>query len=166
VSDINEAMQHWVARGVGPFYVAKHISPPCEINGEKVEVEISAAFAISGDQQIEVIVQHNDVPTIYKQYLNKHPEGGLQHLAVWCDNINEKLAEIGDDWVVQQRYGDGHVYLDNKKTPGIIIQLMAHNKKIDIMFASIKEGAVTWDGVTDPIRTIDWSTGSAVVKFP
>jgi len=82
VSDIDAAMQHWIARGVGPFYIEKHISPPCEINGVKAEVDISAAFAYSGDQQIQVIVKHNDVPTIYKQYLDKRPEGGLQHLAV------------------------------------------------------------------------------------
>ena len=80
VPDIDEAMQHWIARGVGPFYIEKHISPACEINGEKAKVDISAAFAYSGDQQIEVIVQHNDVPTIYKQYLDKQPEGGC---SIW-----------------------------------------------------------------------------------
>ena len=109
-------------------------------------------------------MQHDDVPTIYKQYLDENPEGGLQHLAVWCDNIDDKLAELGDDWVVHQRYGDGHAYLDNKNAPGTMIQLMAHSEAMDIMFGFIREGADTWDGVTDPIRTIDWSTGSPVVK--
>jgi len=154
VSDIDAATQHWIARGVGAFYIEKHISPPCEINGVKAEVDISAAFAYSGDQQIQVIVNHNDVPTLYKQYLDKRPEGGLQNLAVWCDNIDKKLAEIGDDWVVQQRYGDGHTYLDNKKSTGTMIHL-AHGKAIDFMFEFIREGADTWDGVTDPVRTID-----------
>jgi len=141
VPDIDEAIRHWLARGVGPCYIEKHISPSCEINGEKAEVDISAAFAYSGDQQIEVIVQHNHVPTIYKQYLDKHPEGGLQHLAVWCNSIEKKLAEIGANWVMQQRYGDGHAYLDNKKASGTMIQLMAHSESIDIMFGFIKEGS-------------------------
>ncbi len=164
VPDIEAAMQHWIDRGIGPFYIEKHVSPPCEIDGEKATVDISAAFAYSGDQQIEVIMQHDDTPTIYKKYLDAHPEGGLQHLAVWCDNIEDKLAEIGDDWVVCQRYGDGHAYLDNKKSPGTMIQLMAHSEAMDTMFGFIKEGADNWDGVTDPIRTIDWSSGSPVVK--
>jgi hypothetical protein len=155
VSDVDAAMQHWIARGVGPFYIEKHISLPCQINGVKAEVDISAAFAYSGDQQIQVIVKHSDVPTIYKQYLDKRPEGGLQHLAVWCDDIEKKLAEICDDWVVQQRYGDGHTYLDNKKSTGTMIQLMAHGEAIDFMFEFIREGADTWDVVTDPVRTID-----------
>ena len=164
VPNIDQAMRHWLARGIGPFYIEKHISPSCEINGEKAEVDISAAFAYSGYQQIEVIVQHNDAPTIYKQYLDKHPEGGLQHLAVWCDNIEEKLAQIGGDWVVQQRYGDSHAYLDNKKASGTMIQLMAHSEAIDTMFGFIKDGSDAWDGVTNPIRTIDWSAGLPAVK--
>ena len=32
VSDIDEAMQYWIARGIGPFYNEKHISPSCGIN--------------------------------------------------------------------------------------------------------------------------------------
>jgi hypothetical protein len=118
-------------------------------------MDISAAFAYSGDQQIEVIVQHKDVPTIYKQYLNKHPKSGLKHLAVWCDDIDEKLTEIGDDWVALQRYGDGLAYLDNKKAPGTMIQLMAHSEATDTMFGFVKEGSEAWDGVTDPVRAID-----------
>ena len=65
---------------------------------------------------------------------------------------------------MQQRYGDGHAYLDNKKAPGTMIQLMAHGEAIDTMFGFIREGSDTWDGVTDAIRTIDWSTGSPMVK--
>lgn len=57
-------MKHWIARGIGPFYIKKSFSPPCEIYGESATVDISAAFVFSGDQQIKVIRQHNDVPTI------------------------------------------------------------------------------------------------------
>ena len=35
---------------------------------------------------------------------------------------------------------------------------------IDTMFGFIKDGSDAWDGVTNPIRTIDWSTSSPVVK--
>lgn len=109
-------------------------------------------------------MRHNYVPTIYKQYFGRYPEGGLQYLAVWCDHIEEKLAEIGDDLVVHQGYGDGHAYLDNKKASGTIVQLMVHSAAIGVMFGFIKEGSDAWDGVTDPVRTIDWSTGLPVVK--
>lgn len=57
VPDIEQAMQHWIARGVGPFFVEKHIRPKGEYDGQAIQPDLSAAFAYSGDQQIEVI-QH------------------------------------------------------------------------------------------------------------
>ena len=73
------------------MYIKKHISPSCETNGEKAGLDIFTAFACSVDQQIEVIVQQNNVPRIYKQYLDKHSEGGLQHLA----NIEKSWLKLG-----------------------------------------------------------------------
>lgn len=162
VPDIQAAMEHWIARGVGPFFIEEHISPPGEYDGKPNTVDISAAFAYSGDQQIEVIEPHSDAPTIYADYLKAHPEGGLQHLAVWCDDIDAKLAELaaaGLKFKVWQRYGDGHAYIDSEDHPGTMIQLMGKNDVIDELFDLVREGAETWDGKTNPIRRIDWSTG-------
>jgi hypothetical protein len=162
VPDIDEAMDHWLARGVGPFFIEEHIQPPGEFDGRSIQADLSAAFAYSGDQQVEVIQQHCDTPTIYADYLSKHRTGGLQHVAVWVDSIPEKLAaleEAGHRYRVRQRYGDIHAYLDCESSPGILIQLMA---KIDFMtelFKLIRQGADEWDGVSAPVRKIDWSSG-------
>ena len=45
VPDIHAAMQHWLARGVGPFYIEEHISPDGEFDGKAFSPDISAAFA-------------------------------------------------------------------------------------------------------------------------
>ena len=45
-----------------------------------------------------------------------------------------------------------------------MIQLMAHNEIMDELFDVILQGSVGWDGETDPIRAIDWSTGRPIVK--
>jgi hypothetical protein len=159
VPDIYAAIDHWLDRGIGPFFIEEHISPEGSVDGQPFVSDISAAFAYSGDQQIEVIQQHNDAPSIYREYLANHPEGGLQHLAVWVDDIDEKLAELGDRYVLRQRYGDSHAYLDSSRSPGVMIQLMASNDVINELFDLIRAGADDWDGVKDPIRKIDWSTG-------
>jgi hypothetical protein len=65
---------------------------------------------------------------------------------------------------VRQRYGDMHAYLDHVEQPGTMIQLMDSGPFMTGLFAIIKEGATTWDGVTDPIRKIDWSTGKPVIE--
>ena len=166
VPDIHRAIEHWLARGIGPFFIEEHISPPGECDGKPIVTDLSAAFAYSGDQQIEVIEQHNDAPTIYADYLEQHPEGGLQHLAVWVDSIDAKLAELeasGHQYRVRQRYGESHAYLDSEAQPGVMIQLMARGEIIDELFALIKAASETWDGESDPVRKIDWSSGRPVV---
>ena len=167
VPDIDAAMVHWLARGVGPFFV-EHLVNFEGLVGDKVEqLELVAAFASSGDQQIEVIEPRDTVNSIYNAYLKDNPGGGLQHLAVWVDNIDTKLDELESldaQYEVKQRYGTGHAYIDSRLQPGVMIQLMAHGPAIDELFSIIKLASETWDGIEDPVRRIDWSTGRPVVK--
>jgi catechol 2,3-dioxygenase-like lactoylglutathione lyase family enzyme len=166
VPDIQAAMQHWLARGVGPFYIEEHISPPAEFDGRPFTPDISAAFAYCGEQQIELVQQHDDQATVYSEFLRAQPAGGLQHLAFWCDDVPRAIAELGEAGLryrVRQRYGDMHAYLDSEDAPGIMVQLMDSGPMMSELFAVIKQGAETWDGVTDPIRSIDWSSGAPVI---
>lgn len=168
VSDVQAAMRHWIARGIGPFFIEEHIRPKGEYDGDPIRPDLSAAFAYSGDQQIEVIEQHDDEPTIYRDYLVDHPDGGLQHLAVWVDNIAETLADLdaaGRNYTVRQRYGDGHAYLDSNDEPGVMVQLMARSEHLVKLMETIRAASIGWDGVTAPIRRIDWSSGTPVPEM-
>jgi catechol 2,3-dioxygenase-like lactoylglutathione lyase family enzyme len=160
-------MRHWLARGVGPFFVEELRGYPAVVRGETVSVDLTAAFSYSGDQQIEVIQPLGGAQTIYDEFLAGNAEGGLQHVAFWVDDIEEKLAELesaGHRYKVVQRYGDRHAYLDNLEMPGVMIQLMAHNESIDELFSLIRDAAELWDGFSHPIRKIDWSAGRPVVR--
>ncbi len=156
-------MGHWIARGVGPFFVERHIKPPGEFDGSAIQPDLSAAFAYSGDQQIEVIAQHDEAPTIYAEYLHGHPEGGLQHLAMWVDDLDASLAELGPAYLVRQRYGSAHAYLDSAEHPGVMIQLMARSELMVGLFEGIHAAHEAWDGVQSPIREIDWSSGKPIL---
>jgi hypothetical protein len=167
VPNVQDGMQHWLARGIGPFFVERLDDFDGIVDGAPVKLNLTAAFAYSGDQQIEVIEPRGSVGSIYNDYLQRHPDGGLQHLAVWVDDIDSKLAELeasGHLFTVKQRYGDGHAYIESVEHPGVMIQLMAHNPAIDELFAIIKEAADSWDGVTDPVPEIVWSSGRPQVK--
>ena len=166
VPDLEAALVQWLALGVGPFFVEAHIRPPGELDGEPIQADLTAAFAYSSDQQIELIQQHDDTPTIYREFLATRPEGGLQHLAAWVDDIPSKLEELrttAPAFRVRQRYGDAHVYLENDEAPGLMVQLMARIELMTSLFDDIERAAKGWDGRTDPIRKIDWSSGRPVV---
>jgi len=165
VPDVNDAIAHWLARGVGPFFVEHLVNFDGLVGDRLVKLELVAAFAYSGDQQIEVIEPRDSGSNIYSDFLARNPLGGLQHLAVWVDDIDAKLLEIdAAGFEVKQRYGNGHAYIDSIDKPGVMIQLMAHNPAIDELFSIISQASTDWDGSTDPIRKINWTTGRPVVE--
>ena len=162
VPDIHLGIRHWLKRGIGPFFLEKLQNYPAEVDGHSVLVNLSAAFAYSGDQQIEVIQAYDNTNTMYGEYLERNPQGGLQHLGFWTNNISDqitKLEEFESGFLVRQRYGDRHVYLDEVACPGVMIQLMARDEKTEQLFRIVQEGAENWDGASHPIREIDWSSG-------
>jgi hypothetical protein len=162
VPDIQEAMRHWLARGVGPFYMEERRQTRGLHDGAPLLADISAAFAYSGDQQIELIQVFNSEPSIYRQYIDANPQGGLHHLAVWVDSIEDKLAELeagGHRFRIRVDYRPMHAYLDSVDRPGLMIQLMERCDLMTELFAFVRKGADSWDGATDPIRLIDWSSG-------
>lgn len=160
VPDMDQAIASWVARGVGPFFILDDHVLQAEHYGKPVTTHIVAAFACSGSQQIELIQPLADSgPNVYSDYLAGHPEGGLQHVAMWCDDVDAKLAELtaqGVDYTLAQRYEGTHAYLDMADHPGVMIQLMPTFERYLDLFKVAQIEAQTWDGKTEPVRRVNW----------
>jgi catechol 2,3-dioxygenase-like lactoylglutathione lyase family enzyme len=180
VPDVEAAIAHWTARGIGPFFLqditdfsGQYFSEPDSDphsepqKGEPIKAAMRAGFAYCGDQQIEVITPGGEHPSVYKDYLAHTPRGGLQHLAYWVDDVDAKLAEVaaaGHSFRVWQRYGEApdytaHAYIDSESHPGVMMQLMARSEFYDLFFGLIKQAADNWDGHTDPVRMLDMTSG-------
>jgi hypothetical protein len=86
VPDVEAAIAHWTARGIGPFFLQDitdfsgqyfsepdsdpHSDPHSDPQkGEPIKAAMRAGFAYCGDQQIEVITPGGEHPSIYKDYL-------------------------------------------------------------------------------------------------
>ena len=172
VPDVEAAMQHWLARGVGPFVFVDITDFPGVYRDQPISAAMQAGFAYSGEQQIEVITPSPDHPSIYSDFLAHTPQGGLQHLAYWVDDIDAKLKQLSDQDVrhtVWQRYGappdyQAHAYIDLDDQPGIMVQLMARSDFYDLLFGQLHEAAAAWDGQSDPIRVLDPATGQLVAR--
>lgn len=88
VRDVEVAMRYWTeVLGVGPFYVLREIPMTDFIYRGRPSPApvVTLAFAQSGDVQIELIQQHNDVPSAYREFLSAGREG-VQHLSPWFDD--------------------------------------------------------------------------------
>lgn len=85
VHDIDEAMGYWAnVLGIGPFFIKrKLVLTDFAYRGRpSLSPTISIALANSGFIQIEIIQQHDDAPSIYREFSNSG-RSGLQHVSSW-----------------------------------------------------------------------------------
>jgi hypothetical protein len=98
VRDLDDAMQSWAALSVGPWFTMRNLQlKNCRYRGEISEPTISIALANSGTMQIELIQQHDETPSIYREFLEAGHEG-FHQLAWWVadfDAMTRKAARMG-----------------------------------------------------------------------
>src|SRR5713101_108859 len=85
VHDLELALQYWTQTlGVGPFFVLRRLSPETfRYQGKPSPPPcLSIALGNSGDVQVELIQQHDEQPSAYRDFLASGREG-LQHVASW-----------------------------------------------------------------------------------
>jgi len=157
VPDIEAALAHWTqVLGVGPFYYFERV--PIEnfhYRGEPSELEASIALSNSGPLQIELIQQRNDAPSMYRDFLERIPAGGLQHVAYWTGTFDKEVAKIKKaGFAIGQSGQIGHdgrfVYLDTEANPGTVVEVSETNGPKGAFFERLAEKAANWDG-RDPI---------------
>lgn len=114
VRDIDESMEYWTSKfGIGPFFIMRKVTfTDFYYRGVASRSPVvSLAFAQSGDVQIELIQQHDDAPSAYREFHSAGREG-MQHLSPWFDTresydaAREELLKRGLTLVHEVR-GDG-----------------------------------------------------------
>jgi Glyoxalase/Bleomycin resistance protein/Dioxygenase superfamily len=157
VRDLDAAIASWLALGVGPWYVMRDLTQAASYRGEPCEVEFSLAFSNSGDMQIELINQTNDVPSIYTEYLDSG-QTGMHQLAWWAPDFQATIDSIKAAgyplvWSGGEDGGVRFAYFEPVPGPAAIIEIMELNESTIGMGEFIRAAAVDWDG-SDPIRAL------------
>ena len=158
VHDIEAAMDYWSKTlGVGPwFYNPKVPIETYRYNGQAHAPHNSVALANSGFVQVELIQTRNDVPSMYRDFLQAG-RTGLQHVAYWTNDYDadlERLLRQGFKPVMSGEVGQNgrFIYFDTEYHPGTVIELSEVAGPKGKMFDLIRAASETWDGVTDPVR--------------
>lgn len=164
VRDADKAMTEWAQRlGVGPFYVIRDV----EIQNFKYRGAPSPAprltfgFANSGNLQIEIIQQHNDVPSAYRDFLGSGHEGA-QHVASWFsapaayDLKRQQLLDHGLELIHEGATVGGiarFAYFSTDLPGAMMIELSeARLPALRPMLDILESSSTNWDGA-DPIRS-------------
>jgi hypothetical protein len=159
VPDIDAAMQEWLrVSDAGPFFVMSHVAPTNGLyRGQPAELEMSCAFAQSGPMQIELIEQHSEGPSVYRDTFPAGT-GGFHHLCYWADGtIGEEVEHFrqrGIEPGYLASFGSLNFgYFDARQELGCFIEVLERDPGTVELFKLIADAAEGWDG-SEPIRYV------------
>lgn len=152
-----DATASWFAEqlGVGPWICMRGLElTDLTCRGEPSSPRISMALAQSGDLQLELIMPHDDEPSLYREFLDSGREG-LQHHAWWTDDHDTVRSEAADaGWTVGHEGdmgGTRFVYFDRGPLAAEVMERTPVNAWL---FDQVRAAAEGWDGRTDPVRDL------------
>lgn len=154
VTDIDAAMVRWNRLfGLGPFLVRSHITlHDVTYRGRPSALDISAAHVQAGPVQIELVQQHCDNPSTFRDMFAPDQEG-LHHVAILPDDHAALVAHyaaqgaaVATDFTTGE--GRGAAYVDARATLGHMVEVYKVNDSLIAFYAAIAEAARCWDGST------------------
>jgi hypothetical protein len=121
-------------------------------------VDMGVALGYSGPIQIELIVQHNDAPSLYRDFLAERPQGGLHHVAFATARLDEAIAQgeaLGTPVVRQwtDQLGVRYAYLEPTAASESYVELLEATPTLLGFFEQIEKAARFWDG-DEPHRIV------------
>jgi len=159
VPDIEAAMAEWLrVSDAGPFFVMSHVEPSNGVyRGQPAKLNMSCAFAQSGPMQIELIEQHCDNPSVYRD-MYPAGTGGFHHFCHWTDGtIAEEVEHYrarGIEAGYLASFGDLNFgYFDARNELGCFMEVLEREPGTLELFRMIAEAADGWDG-SEPIRYV------------
>ncbi len=160
VNDLDVAMRRWIdVYGVGPFYVLDRLDLNGTLyRGRPSALTLSVGLAQAGSSQIELIFQHNDGPSVYRDMV---PEGqtGFHHVCIYTHDFKADQAYFEQAGYVTAMEGgapDGSVkfaYFDTRKDFDIFTEVISASPGILARNEMVRKAAEDWDG-KDPIRIV------------
>jgi len=158
--DFDKAIKRFAAAGIGPFFKLEEAGGMGDYRGEQHPLSITVAFVYSGDSCIEIITPKPGCVSAYNDFLKRHPEGGLHHIAYYAADFDKTLAMMKEagrplDIVVDMKDPSTGKSIEIYCEPlgvddPVLIQLMLPGL-FDPWFDTMRQAALTWDG-TDTVR--------------
>ncbi len=157
VRDLDAALKHWTETlRVGPFFVMENLEVENPLyRGRPTEAKFTIALGFSGTMCVELIKQHDELPSVYKEVLDARGEG-FHHWATGHENFDEMVAAYEKKgyqtaFSGKVTVGGRFAYMDTLADLGGMVELIELNPKVRDLFAGLEAAARDWDG-SDPIR--------------
>jgi hypothetical protein len=153
VNNLDEAAARFSGTlGGGPFKAFRHIQiDNCLHRGRPANFDFSLAMMQAGDVQIELVEQHDDQPSVYRDIYPKGNEG-FHHVAVIVPDVAKEAAryqKLGFEIGSAGCFGDvDFVYVDTSPATGFMVEVLPDTPGMRALFGSVRKAALNWDGTT------------------
>lgn len=157
VSEIDVALQYWVeVMNAGPFFKLEHapLANQRYRGATGSDVDVTLAMGLSGDLQIELIQQHNDAPSVFKEFLDEGRHG-IHHIGLMPADYAatmDRYHASGLETAFECDFGGADLaYFDMLDSLGHFVELWDNHENFTGLFTMIEEAAKDWNG-EDPVR--------------
>jgi Glyoxalase/Bleomycin resistance protein/Dioxygenase superfamily len=158
VADLDSALEQWTRRlRVGPFFVFPGFTlDQLEYRGQPSRLDITLACGYTGSICIELIEQHDDAPSVYRDVATT-TGFGFHHCGIITASFDADLARLRDTGAALAMHGVAPgpgarvAYLDTRGALPGMTELIEQTPGVDALFTHMKNAAVDWDG-RDAVR--------------
>jgi hypothetical protein len=156
-ADVIEAAGRWArVHGVGPFHVLPVVEQQLHRHGDVSTASIQVAAAQAGPVQIELIQQHCDRPSVYRDW-HRGRVSGLHQLCTVTEDYDGKKAHyesLGHELAGESTGGPFRVgYFDTAADFGFYTEVVEYTPWLGALVERVAQTCATWDG-TDPVRLL------------
>ncbi len=151
VRDLEEAALRWHrTMGIGPFIMNRHIPITDGVHrGRTQTTDFSTAIAQAGPVQIELVEQHDDSASCYRDMIAAGAEG-MHHVAIIAEDYDAALASYiaqGHEVASSGKFGEVRFcYVDTVDSFGHMVEILEDSRAIRAFFSMIVRAAEEWDG--------------------
>ena len=95
VADIHEGMRHYgdLLR-IGPWFLVGPFVPPKGVyRGATTKMQVSLALAFTGELMIELIEQHDEEPSVFRETLKARGAHGFHHWAIGARDFENTATQ-------------------------------------------------------------------------
>lgn len=152
VEDLERAMRDWSdVMGIGPWVVAGPFEPIEGLyRGEPTEACFSLAITFSAGMMIELIQQHDELPSVYQE-IRARRGYGFHHWARCTEDIDRTAQDYVDKGfdicfsTVSPR-GARIVYIDTSHVLSGMTELIQWSPGLERVYGDWHAAAQNWDG--------------------
>lgn len=140
------------AMQVGPFLMIRHIRlDDPRHRGRSQLTDFSLCLAQAGDVQIELVEQHDQTPSVYRDLFPDGPPRGMafHHVAVIVGDVFAETArynQLGFPTASSGRFGSiDFTYIDTTAAGGFMVEILPDVPEMHAFFGKVRQAAEDWD---------------------